>query len=105
MTEKRLKALTKHEACGVVPGLSVHVSKLKDGSLVKYFVLRDRVANRTFSLGKYPAMSFAEAFKKAAAWKDKIAQGMDLVAEERALRESLRRRKDPEPEETGEITF
>ena len=93
MTEKRLRSLSKDEACGVVPGLMVRVVKLRDGSLAKYFVLRARSINRYFTLGKYPELGLSEAFKKAADWKDKIAQGIDPAAEERAKLESLRRNK------------
>ena len=75
MTEKRLRSLTKSTACGVVPGFWVSVKKLKDGSYRKYFVLRERTIGRFFTLGAYPELSLAEAFKKAIVWKDKIAQG------------------------------
>lgn len=93
MTEKRLKSFTKSESCGIVRGLSVRVVKLSDGSLAKYFVLRIRTIERLFTLGKYPDMSLSEAFKKAADWREKIAQGIDPAAEERAKLESLRRNK------------
>lgn len=66
MTEKQLKAVTKTRACGGVPGLVVKVVKLKDGSLAKYFILRESTINRIFTLGRYPQMSLADAFKKAA---------------------------------------
>lgn len=91
MTEKRLKTLTKSAACGVVPGFTVQVTKLKDGSLAKYFVLRDKRIKRVFSLGKYPDMSLAEAFEKARIWRDKIDKGIDPAKEERALLEALKR--------------
>ena len=42
LTEKKLRTLDKTTACGVVRGLYVQVSKLKDGTLAKYFILRDR---------------------------------------------------------------
>ena len=74
MTEKQLKAVTKTRACGGVPGLVVKVVKLKDGSLAKYFILRESTINRIFTLGRYPQMSLADAFKKAAEWKVKIKQ-------------------------------
>ncbi len=96
ITEKKIKTLTKHTACGVVPGLYVWVTKLKDGSLSKYFVLRERSINRTFTLGKYPDMSLSEAFKKAAEWKDKIAQGIDPAVEAKALKMSLKKEEQPE---------
>lgn len=72
MIEKQLKAVTKTRACGGVPGLVVKVVKLKDGSLAKYFILRESTINRIFTLGRYPQMSLADAFKKAADWKVKI---------------------------------
>lgn len=93
MTEKRLRSLTKSTACGVVPGFWVSVKKLKDGSYRKYFVLRERTIGRFFTLGAYPELSLAEAFKKAAVWKDKIAQGVDPAEEEKALKMALRREK------------
>lgn len=95
MTEKRLRSLTKSTACGVVPGFWVSVKKLKDGSYRKYFVLRERTIGRFFTLGAYPELSLAEAFKKAAVWKDKIAQGVDPAEEEKALKMALRREKSP----------
>lgn len=91
MTEKRLRALTKTTACGGVPGLIVRVVKLKDGSLAKYFVLRETTINRIFTLGRYPQISLAEAFKKATEWKVKIQQGIDPSEEEKALKASLRK--------------
>ena len=94
MTEKRLKAITKTTACGEVPGLYAHVAKLKDGTLAKYFILREVSLKRVFTLGKYPDMSLAEAFKKAREWKDKIKQGIDPAAEEKALRDALKRKPE-----------
>lgn len=95
MTEKQLKAVTKTRACGGVPGLVVKVVKLKDGSLAKYFILRESTINRIFTLGRYPQMSLADAFKKAADWKVKIRQGIDPSEEEKALKASLRRKSAP----------
>ena len=92
MTEKQLKAVTKTRACGGVPGLVVKVVKLKDGSLAKYFILRESTINRIFTLGRYPQMSLADAFKKAAEWKVKIKQGIDPSEEEKALKASLRKK-------------
>lgn len=59
LTEKKLRTLDKTTACGVVRGLYVKVSKLKDGTLAKYFILRDRSVGRVFSLGAYPKMSLS----------------------------------------------
>ena len=92
MTEKQLKAVTKTRACGGVPGLVVKVVKLKDGSLAKYFILRESTINRIFTLGRYPQMSLADAFKKAAEWKVKIKRGIDPSEEEKALKASLRKK-------------
>lgn len=105
MTEKRLKALIKSAACGVVPGLNVRVVELKDGSLAKYFVLRERSVNRTFTLGKYPDLSLSDAFKKAAVWKKKIKQGVDPSAEEKALRDALKRQPEASEAEQDVLTF
>ena len=75
-------------------GLYVWVMTLKNGESAKYFVLRERSINRTFTLGKYPDMSLAEAFKKAAEWKEKVKQGIDPVKEEKERRDVLRREHD-----------
>lgn len=94
ITEKKIKSITKHTACGIVPGLYVWVMKLKNGETAKYFVLRERSINRTFTLGKYPEMSLAEAFKKAADWKEKVKQGIDPAKEEKERRDALRRERE-----------
>ena len=94
MTEKGLKALTKSTACGVVPGLWVQVFVKKDGSLSKYFVLRERTIGRVFTLGKYPDLSLSEAFQKAREWKGKVAMGIDPSEEEKARREALRPKQE-----------
>lgn len=75
ITEKKIKSITKHTACGVVPGLYVWVMTLKNGETAKYFVLRERSINRTFTLGKYPDMSLAEAFKKPQNGKRRSSEG------------------------------
>ena len=105
MTDKRLKTLTKHTACGVVPGFYVWIRKLKDGQLAKYFVLRDRSIGRSLTLGKYPDLSLSDAFKKAAEWKEKIAQGIDPSAEEKALRDALKRQPEASEAEQDVLTF
>lgn len=107
MTEKRLRALKKDAACGVVPGLYAILRPLKDGSSAKYFVLKSRTLGRTFSLGRYPDMSLAEAFKKAAEWREKIAAGIDPAAEERAARQALRARPEEPPQAPADtvLTF
>ena len=86
MTEKQLKAVTKTRACGGVPGLVVKVVKLKDGSLAKYFILRESTINRIFTLGRYPQMSLADAFKKAADWKVKIRQALTRLKKKKRSR-------------------
>lgn len=103
MTDRQLKTLTKTTACGVVQGLAVKVRVLNDGTLAKYFILRDRVSNRVFSLGRYPEMSLATAFEKAKDWKEKIDKGIDPTLEERQARESLRKEKKESTEEV--LTF
>lgn len=105
ITEKKIKSITKHTACGVVPGLYVWVMTLKNGETAKYFVLRERSINRTFTLGKYPDMSLAEAFKKAAEWKEKVKQGIDPVKEEKERRDVLRREHDGVCEALDILTF
>lgn len=97
MTEKRLRRLTSTTSCGVVPGFYVKVVKLKDGSLAKYFVLRERSLGRMLTLGKYPEMTLAAAFEKAKAWKAKVALGIDPSLEEKKAREALRK-VVPEPQ-------
>ncbi len=79
--------LEKTTACGVVPGLIVKEAKLSDGSIAKYFVLREPSIKRMFTLGCYPKMSLAEAFRKASEWKEKIAMGIDPLAEEKAIKQ------------------
>lgn len=86
-------------------GLYVWVMTLKNGESAKYFVLRERSINRTFTLGKYPDMSLAEAFKKAAEWKEKVKQGIDPVKEEKERRDVLRREHDGVCEALDILTF
>ena len=105
ITEKKIKSITKHTACGVVPGLYVWVMTLKNGETAKYFVLRERSINRTFTLGKYPDMSLAEAFKKAAEWKEKVKQGVDPAKEEKQRRDALRREREGVCEALDILTF
>lgn len=105
ITEKKIKSLTKHTACGVVPGLYVWVLPLKNGEMAKYFVLRDRSIKRSFTLGKYPDMSLSEAFKKAAEWKELISQGVDPAKEEKERRDALRREREDVCEALDILTF
>lgn len=98
MTERKLKTLTKDTACGVVPGLYVSIRKLADGTLAKYFVLKIRSPKRSMNLGRYPSMSLAEAFSKAADWRQKVADGIDPVAEEKAKRAAVSISKPTESE-------
>lgn len=91
ITEKQLKTLTKTTACGVVPGLTVKVKELSDGSIAKYFVLREQSIKRVFTLGQYPKMSLAEAFKKAKEFREKLAKGIDPSVEEKEIKKSLSR--------------
>lgn len=91
ITEKQLKTLTKTTACGVVPGLTVKVKELSDGSIAKYFVLREQSIKRVFTLGQYPKMSLAEAFKKAKEFREKLAKGIDPSIEEKEIKKSLSR--------------
>ena len=105
ISEKKIKTLQKSSACGVVPGLWVKVVPLKNGELAKYFVLRERSINRTFNLGKYPDMSLAEAFKKAAEWKEKVKQGVDPAKEEKERRDALRRERESVCEALDILTF
>ena len=105
ISEKKIKTLQKSSACGVVPGLWVKVVPLKNGELAKYFVLRERSINRTFNLGKYPDMSLAEAFKKAAEWKEKVKQGVDPAKEEKEHRDALRRERERIHDALDILTF
>ena len=105
ISEKKIKTLQKSSACGVVPGLWVKVVPLKNGELAKYFVLRERSINRTFNLGKYPDMSLAEAFKKAAEWKEKVKQGVDPAKEEKEHRDALRREREGIHDALDILTF
>lgn len=105
MTERHLKALKKSEACGEVPGLTVKVVQLKDGSIAKYFVLRARSIDRVLMLGKYPEMSLTEAFEKAKEWRKKISQGVDPSAEQKALRDALKRESEAKAAAPDVLTF
>lgn len=105
ISEKKIKTLQKSSACGVVPGLWVKVVPLKNGELAKYFVLRERSINRTFNLGNYPDMSLAEAFKKAAEWKEKVKQGVDPAKEEKEHRDALRRERERIHDALDILTF
>lgn len=91
MTEKKLRAITQETACGVVSGLYVRPRELSDGTIAKYFILRDRPSGRVFQLGRYPQMSLSEAFAKAADWKGKLKEGIDPVAEAKAKRNLLKK--------------
>ena len=61
MTEKALKAAVKTTACGGVPGLVLKVTKLKDGTLAKYFILRETSLGRIFTLGRYCLLYTSDA--------------------------------------------
>lgn len=77
MTDKKLRTVTSETACGVVPGLYVRPRSRSDGSIVKYFVLRDRRTKRCFNLGSYPQLSLSEAFMMAADWRRMLDDGID----------------------------
>ena len=74
-------------AVGGVPGLMLQVT----GKGGRSWVLRARVAGRRreFGLGGFPAVSLANARVKAAELRDKLAQGIDPVAERQAARDAL----------------
>lgn len=100
MTDARLKSLKKTAACGETPGFWCVVRKLKSGKLSKYFVLRVRFddgSSRVLALGKYPQLSLADAFKKAAEWRVLVDKGIDPAEEEKKRRDALKPKK-PEPE-------
>ena len=65
LTDRDIESLTKTTACGGVPGFSVLVRKLSDGTVSKFFILRMRKEKRVITLGKYPAMSVNLAYQKA----------------------------------------
>lgn len=94
MTDKKLRAVSSDTACGVVRGLYVRPRKRKDGSTVRYFILRDTSSGRSFQLGQYPAMSLSDAFQKAAEWREMLDQGIDPVAVQKEKAAALQ----PKPE-------
>lgn len=93
MTERQLKSLSKTTACGVVPGLTVKVVKLKDGTVSKYFILRATNLNKVLTLGQYPEMSLSQAFAKAKLWKEKLNAGIDPALEEKDLKSRLAKKQ------------
>ena len=52
LTDRDIESLTKTTACGGVPGFSVLVRKLSDGTVSKFFILRMRKEKRVITLGK-----------------------------------------------------
>lgn len=105
ITAKKIKTLTKHTACGVVPGLYVWVKTLKNGETARYFVLRERSVNRSFTLGKYPDMSLSEAIRKATEWKKKIEHGIDPAEEAKERKNALRSEQDEVCDAPDLLTF
>lgn len=72
---------------GGVPGLLLQVTN----GVGRSWVLRVRVGGkrRAFGLGSFPAVSLAQARAKASELREKLAQGIDPVAERRAARAAL----------------
>ena len=105
MTEKRLRTITAETACGVVAGLYVRPKKLADGTLGKYFILRDRRTGRSFQLGRYPKISLGDAFKKAAEWKELIKLGIDPTAEEKKKQDSLKKTPESDKITVKELVY
>ena len=91
MTDKKLRSVTSETACGVVPGLYVRPRSRSDGSIVKYFVLRDRRTKRCFNLGSYPQLSLSEAFMMAADWRRMLDDGIDPSEVKKQKAEQLTR--------------
>lgn len=48
MTDKKLRSVVSDTACGVVRGLYVRPRRLGDGSVVRYFILRDKKSGRSW---------------------------------------------------------
>ncbi|MGM0914120.1 MAG: tyrosine-type recombinase/integrase [Pseudomonadota bacterium] len=74
-------------AVGGVPGLLLQVSA-KGG---RSWLLRTRTAGRRreFGLGSFPAVTLANARAKASELREKLAEGIDPVAERQAARDAL----------------
>lgn len=100
MTDKKLRSVVSDTACGVVRGLYVRPRRLGDGSVVRYFILRDKKSGRSWQLGKYPELSLSDAFAKAAEWRAKIDAGIDPAAELKAKQEALKASEDEQPDAT-----
>lgn len=77
-----------HHAVGGVSGLLLQVSKTG----AKSWILRTMIGSRRrdIGLGGFPDVSLSAARDKARSTKDKIAQGIDPVAERKAIRAQLR---------------
>jgi integrase len=77
-----------HYAVGGVSGLLLQVSKTG----AKSWILRTMIGSkrRDIGLGGFPDVSLSNAREKARIAKDKIANGIDPIAERKALRAQLR---------------
>jgi integrase len=89
----RLTTLGVH-AVGSVIGLCLHVSKSANsapGPLARSWLLRIKVGNRRreFGLGSFPTVTLAMAREKARAMRERIAAGVDPVAEKRGVKSAL----------------
>lgn len=105
MTDKKLRAVTSETACGVVSGLYVRPRTLGDGTVARYFILRDRKSKRSFQLGKYPELSLSAAFAKAAEWRQMLDEGIDPVALQKEKAESLKSKETPHDPTLKEIVY
>lgn len=83
---KRLRARGLYSV-GVVAGLALHVTDTGARS----WILRARVGSkrRDIGLGAFPDVTLAQARDKARAARDKIRDGVDVVAEREAARRAL----------------
>ena len=85
MTDIKLRNTTKTTACGVVPGLTVVVRKLQDGTYSRRFVYKvmRQGVTKTVTIGTYPQVSLSDAFKEAARLSESFANGIPEVEEEK----------------------
>src|SRR5690554_2613671 len=81
------KPYNTFHAVGGVSGLLLQVA----ATGAKTWILRTKIGTkrRSIGLGGYPAVSLAEARRKAQETKDKIAEGIDPVEERKAARRAL----------------
>lgn len=100
------KALTDTQARAIRPGdknlpdgsvtglcLIPHATKKGNGSWRLRFASPETKTRRDASLGSYPAVSVAEARKRAFEWKEMIAQGIDPIETRKAEKAAIKEKR------------